>query len=131
MFNNLTLNLTSIFSGFPIFVFWSLLHLASIFLILEMIIFVQVFTGCAISFFLVVECSLFPVDFIVTGLPIPISIHNSFIHFHLTFVVIFSIWVSLVIKLVVSFLKFPLLLIRSISCMGSHFFLIIIINRLL
>jgi hypothetical protein len=67
-------------------------------------------------------------------LPISIIIYNSFVHFHLIIVIITSwAFLTFVIKLIVSFLKFPLLLIRSISLMDFHssIFLIIIINRLL
>lgn len=138
MFNHLTLNLTSVFSRFPIIIFlMSILNLTCIFLILRLMIFIEVFTGCAISFFLVVESSLFSCVFVITGLSISVTIYNSFVHFHLFIVIITSFiswaFLTFVIKLIVSFLKFPLLLIWSISLLDFHssIFLIIIINRLL
>jgi len=140
MFNCLTLNLTSILSRLPIIIFlWPFLNLTSIFriLVLKMLIFVKVFTGCAISFFLVVESSFVWVcsgHIVITGLSISVYIHNPFICFHLIIVIITSrTFIAVVGKLIISFLKFPLLLIRSISLLDFHssIFLIIIINRFL
>jgi len=124
MFNNLTLNLTSILSGFPIFIFLVLmpiLNLTRVLRILKLMIFVKVFASCAISFFLVVEISFVSGHVIITGLPISFDILYSIVH----------LIIILVSKLIISFLKFPLLVSISLMPVHSSIFDIIIINRFL